>query len=333
LELYFTQKVVFSLSTMKRIHLPHPCEADASVMSPTERGSFCSQCQKEVVDFSRMNDGEIADFLQAQSDKTCGKFRKDQLNRTLVLPAPRHKNRFVAAGLSLLALTAPALGFAQQTPAEQVQRSHSRELRIRLIHAETGEPLTYLGSVKLEGSPMTFGLDSKGIIRIAESQFGKQETIQLTCSHPGFKDITVVLPSGKLEKEYTFALTPVPQDFPLSGTVWDSHTQEPLQGATIRIMQNGVIKGGAYTDLEGKFKARIPASILTKPAQMMVSFVFYETDTLDISHATKGDIRIELVPYDKDTEEVIVIAGMIEMDERPHNRIKRFFGRIRRRFR
>ncbi len=49
-------------------------------MLPVEKGAYCKACAKVVVDFSRMTDDEVKNyFIDHAAQKTCGRFRNDQL--------------------------------------------------------------------------------------------------------------------------------------------------------------------------------------------------------------------------------------------------------------
>lgn len=63
------------------------------------------------------------------------------------------------------------------------------------------------------------------------------------------------------------------------GKVVDATTGETLLGATIRFVQQGAVKGGAYSDLEGAYSVSIPAGSY----QVIVSYISYGDDTVDIS--------------------------------------------------
>ena len=65
-----------------QISLPTPCHESWGKMGATERGAFCSSCQKEVVDFSAMTDREVIESL-SRNKLGCGRFRKDQVNTNL----------------------------------------------------------------------------------------------------------------------------------------------------------------------------------------------------------------------------------------------------------
>jgi len=76
---------------MKKINLsiPKPCHENWDAMTTVEKGKFCGACQKVVVDFTRMNDRELAAFFKKPLDNICGRFQQEQLNRDIVMPRKR----------------------------------------------------------------------------------------------------------------------------------------------------------------------------------------------------------------------------------------------------
>ena len=70
------------------IQLNNPCHEDIASMSPTERGRYCTSCQVDVIDFSRLSDAEVLNILNTlKGQPMCGMFTPQQLNRPLVQPA------------------------------------------------------------------------------------------------------------------------------------------------------------------------------------------------------------------------------------------------------
>lgn len=54
-------------------------------MTPTNKGAFCKSCSKEVIDFTNMNDEEVKHYLlNRTSEKLCGRFKQQQLERIRV---------------------------------------------------------------------------------------------------------------------------------------------------------------------------------------------------------------------------------------------------------
>ena len=76
---------------MKKIQLsiPRPCHEIWDSMKPSEKGKFCSSCQKTVIDFTEMSDRQIAEFFKRPIGSVCGHFYQNQLNKDIQLPKKR----------------------------------------------------------------------------------------------------------------------------------------------------------------------------------------------------------------------------------------------------
>ncbi|MBL7745506.1 MAG: hypothetical protein JNN00_18695 [Chitinophagaceae bacterium] len=65
---------------MLLLSIPTPCHEKWDEMTPNGQGAFCSVCSKTVVDFTALSDKEVQNyFLHKKEEKTCGRFRNDQL--------------------------------------------------------------------------------------------------------------------------------------------------------------------------------------------------------------------------------------------------------------
>lgn len=107
------------MATQKlRISIPEPCHERWDHMSPTEKGAYCQSCAKEVMDFTDLTAEEVAYYFKHNaSAKTCGRFRNDQLNTAIPLPATPRPQRAWMSALWMVPLT--LLGksaFGQQKP-------------------------------------------------------------------------------------------------------------------------------------------------------------------------------------------------------------------------
>ena len=73
-----------------QLSIPKPCHEDWNAMTTVEKGKFCGSCQKQVVDFSNMNDRQVAEFFKKPSTgSVCGRFMTDQLDREIEIPRKR----------------------------------------------------------------------------------------------------------------------------------------------------------------------------------------------------------------------------------------------------
>ncbi|PJJ07438.1 carboxypeptidase-like protein [Flavobacterium sp. 1] len=68
-----------------KISIPKPCRENWLEMSVTEKGRFCSNCKKDVIDFTNSTDREILSAYN-KSKNLCGQFRESQLDRNMIIP-------------------------------------------------------------------------------------------------------------------------------------------------------------------------------------------------------------------------------------------------------
>ncbi|HFA48549.1 MAG TPA: T9SS type A sorting domain-containing protein [Bacteroidetes bacterium] len=78
--------------TSVRFQIPQPCGQPFDKMHPLPGGRHCAKCEKTIVDFTNMSDGELLRIYQKRQGRICGVFRADQLNRNMRLPSPIEKN-------------------------------------------------------------------------------------------------------------------------------------------------------------------------------------------------------------------------------------------------
>lgn len=86
------------------------CDQVWAAMPAVAGGRQCRQCQKRIVDFTRMTPAEVARVHMSSSAPVCGRYTPEQLNGTGQQPAwsgPWHRSPVVMSLVSML-LTEPA---------------------------------------------------------------------------------------------------------------------------------------------------------------------------------------------------------------------------------
>jgi hypothetical protein len=68
------------------LNIPKPCSQDWEGMTPDGQGRFCGSCNKTVVDFTKMENHEIVEYLKNQGGRTCGYFLPNQVS----VERPKH---------------------------------------------------------------------------------------------------------------------------------------------------------------------------------------------------------------------------------------------------
>ncbi len=97
------------------LEINQPCTENFNDFKPTQKGGFCGSCQKEVIDFTKMNSDEIINFFKNNSNKnTCGKFKNNQLKTYQENSSKRKKINFWSGiGIACLALFSFNSSYAQ----------------------------------------------------------------------------------------------------------------------------------------------------------------------------------------------------------------------------
>lgn len=111
------QKTTLSIKT--------PCSEKFDSFLQTEKGGFCTTCQKDVIDFRNWTDEALSNYFKNTTQKTCGLFVEDQLktyshtNRQEI----QHKKSAFKVGIasfSLLSLLAVGTATAQTTEKPEI---------------------------------------------------------------------------------------------------------------------------------------------------------------------------------------------------------------------
>jgi|GEM_PF-1479741 len=151
-----------------RIDIPAPCQEQWNSMTPVDdQHAHCAACDRVLVDFTQMDDTELAVFLRQSGQNVCGRFRQEQLEKRIALPAEKPVRKYWLNAIWLLPLSffakpaqgqvtphiildkpprcvpLPAESVAQKTDTVKTQAAARRETEVRgtVTDAETGQPL------------------------------------------------------------------------------------------------------------------------------------------------------------------------------------------------
>ena len=139
-----------------------PCAEKFEDFQPTTTGGFCDSCEKEVIDFTKMSEEQVAQFFAINEKKVCGRFRETQL-KTYSISTPSKKTQNFkslsksAVGFSLLALLSLN---SQEVMAQYNEQSMTMEVSQK---EDTKKPITE--SVVHNGEYVVQGvvLDEEGL--------------------------------------------------------------------------------------------------------------------------------------------------------------------------
>lgn len=168
-----------------RLKIETPCHEDWTKMSPNKEGRHCGVCDKTVVDFTVMSQGEITNYLTHNSKaQICGRIlvprKKEtaiQIKLNQLYKNIEHQIRFKPLRISLLGSLSLIMLISGCTENHKSDDPNKQQVR-RIKHTDTliEEPIAH--RIQKETSP----IKETTLGNIAQPDFHKSsnETIQNT---------------------------------------------------------------------------------------------------------------------------------------------------------
>lgn len=138
-----------------QISIPEPCAQNWTSMSPTEKGRYCSSCEKEVIDFKRWTADELQNWFANKRGSVCGRISQKQLNDFRPEEVQRLSWGFSAKVLlaSCLALFVASKAYANSNTAAKIavyEDKNPVRSKAKKVEQTTDSLITISGIVKAE---------------------------------------------------------------------------------------------------------------------------------------------------------------------------------------
>lgn len=163
-----------------KLSIPKPCSENWNEMTPTEKGRFCSVCERNLIDFTHFSDDELLRFVKNNKHKICGRFSKNQLDRKLESTAIS-ENKIIqyskVAGFVLPSLIANEAYsqisyFEKETPLPVTRKDLVFDDSIKLTESNNQErfeiKLVIVDSITNEPIPGAYVTSSKGLKAVSD---------------------------------------------------------------------------------------------------------------------------------------------------------------------
>lgn len=98
-----------------KISIPNPCREEWQNMLPTEKGAFCLNCKKEVIDFTQMSKEDIIFYL-SKNNNVCAKLNKQKNVDLRTNSKQKFNSKYGFGFAALFALSTPLITIAQEQP-------------------------------------------------------------------------------------------------------------------------------------------------------------------------------------------------------------------------
>lgn len=120
------------------ISVKQPCSEDYNQFKPTACGGFCNSCDKEVIDFRRMNDQKLTAYFKTNQENTCGIFATSQL-KTYTLEDKTGSNTSSFNFLRVASVVFISLISLQNIQAQQIQRPTQTVQKVNAFSSSEAE--------------------------------------------------------------------------------------------------------------------------------------------------------------------------------------------------
>ena len=316
------------------ICIPEPCHEDWNKMTPTDKGKFCSECTKEVFDFTKVTDEELVKRV-ANNEKVCGRFNSSQLNREMKLERKSGFSLAPVAASFLLPFTLFASSKKENTKKDTPIFKEYKSLYIGSLHkvAENKMQITTTGKIVDEnGKPISnviiyvkntelielSGLRGDYKIKSANDEilvfekegFISQEIIIKRNSEIRdivLKKVVITFLVGKISSHEKDSVITKKQDLnkiTIKGAVVDD-AGLPLPGVNI------IVKGttiGTQTDFDGNYKLEAE-----KEQILIFSYVGFKTEEVTLSNIN-NKIDLQMQMSEELMGEIIVLGYAVTDD-------------------
>ncbi len=196
-----------------QLNIPEPCHENWDKMLQAEKGKFCNACQKNVIDFTTMNDAQLAAFFKKPSNgSVCGRFMQDQLERDIEIPKKRipwvkYFFQFAlpaflasskAAAQGLVMLTGDTVIVAD-SKSDKIKKSVKETIKNiqGKVTDENGEGISY-ASVFIKGTTIGTATDTTGNFSL--SYKGNDDSVELMSSCVGFKSTETMINLSEMQQ-------------------------------------------------------------------------------------------------------------------------------------
>ncbi|WP_288954590.1 carboxypeptidase-like regulatory domain-containing protein [uncultured Polaribacter sp.] len=161
-----------------KIKIAEPCHEKWSEMTPTQQGKFCASCNKEVIDFTKLTNGEISKKV-LNAPNLCGRFNAAQLDKEIETNQKNNLSK-IAASLALISAISASGPIFSQSKKDTLQEVHLTKGKVLIKKDSLDKFITIKGKVKdLSGVLLGASILLKGSKIGAQTDFDGNFSIKI----------------------------------------------------------------------------------------------------------------------------------------------------------
>lgn len=135
-----------------KISVKKTCSEKFSNFSKTEKGGFCSSCEKEVVDFTNMPQTDILKYLCESENAICGKFNRSQLGEFKHYSNPSTMTNYISKGIGAMSFSLLSLCAINTMEAQELNSNTNTKTEIVLGKTSTSNSTSQDITYKIKGT-------------------------------------------------------------------------------------------------------------------------------------------------------------------------------------
>lgn len=206
------------------VKISNPCQEKWNAMQPHNRGKFCMQCSKEIIDFTKLDNTEIVQILEESKGRICGRMSISQLNNPIEIHSKKNKSKLYKALAAIFLIGSTGSLLAASLPSTiknlNVSKNESNYKRINLKQTKTdtikdtikGQVLTEFeepipgADIFIKELNLQIATDNEGYFSINLPQSFQQESVTVFISYPYFEDYETKIYKTELSVDRKFYL-------------------------------------------------------------------------------------------------------------------------------
>lgn len=195
-----------------QIKINEPCNENWDKMSPREKGRFCNNCKKTVVDYTNTSDLELARLIH-KGENICGRFKKTQLSKDLDISQKSYlpKLSYTLSLISFLGFSSPILSQTKVNEEISVNWSQTKsgkdgksKIKKRFFKGNISDKTGPLpgASILIKGTKTGVETDFDGNFELAiDKSYLKKNNITIIITYLGYKSKSFVITKKNFRKK------------------------------------------------------------------------------------------------------------------------------------
>lgn len=193
-------------------------------MQPHYRGKFCTECSKEVIDFTKFDNSEIVKVIEQSKGRICGRMSVSQLDRPIEIQSKKNRSKLyktltaiflIGSAGSVLATPLPSTPNNSNVPKnesnykrinlKQIKKDSLKDIIKAQVLTEFEEPIPD-ANILIEELNLQIVTDSDGYFSINLPKNFQQEFVTILISYPYFENYKTKIYKTDLSVDRKFYL-------------------------------------------------------------------------------------------------------------------------------